>query len=76
MKTIIAFVAATIAVAGASGAAANEFQASDEAASYALSHAPGWSFGGAYDSARVPGSARNSTVSTPTQTDVQAGGNN
>jgi len=74
MKTIIALLAATVVVAGAA-ASANEFQASDEAANYALSHASGSSFGGAYDSARMPGGVHNSTWSAPSQTDFQAGGN-
>jgi hypothetical protein len=76
MKTIIGLLAATFVVAGASSAIATEFQDSDEAASYALSHATGWSFGGAYGSARVPGPARNSTIGAPIQMDFQAGGNN
>jgi hypothetical protein len=74
MKTFIALLTATVAVAGASTAFATEFQASDEAAGYALSHASGWSYGGAYDSAR-PGEIRNSTFAVP-HNDFQAGGNN
>jgi len=72
MKTIIAFLAATVVVAGATSVVANEVQASDEAANYALSHAAGSSFGGAYNSARAPAGARN--MSAPSRTDVQAGG--
>jgi len=75
MKTIIALIAATAVVAGATAASASEFQASDEAASYELSHTAGSVFGGAYDSARAPGGVHNSTVSAPSQTDFQAGGN-
>ena len=45
MKTIITLLATTALVAGASGALASDFQASDEAAGYALRH-QGW--GGAY----------------------------
>jgi len=75
MKTIIALLAATVVVAGATGAAASEFQASDEAASYELSHASGSNFGGAYNSARMPRGVHNSTWSAPSHTDFQAGGN-
>ena len=74
MKTIIGILAATFLVASASGAVATEFQASDEAVGYALSHATGSPFGGAYNSARTPGGVRN--WSAPSQTDFQAGGNN
>ena len=74
MKTLIMLLTATVAVAGASGANATEFQASDEAASYALSHGSGWSYGGAYDAAR-PGEIRNSTFAAPRTYDFQAGGN-
>ena len=76
MKTIIGLLAATFVVAGASSAMASEFQDSDEAASYALTHAPGWNYGNAYGSARMPGPAYNSTVGAPIQQDFQAGGNN
>jgi hypothetical protein len=80
MKTMIALLAATTVVAGATGAAATEFQASDEAVNNALSHAAAWSYGGAYDSARAPGGVRNSTMIAPSQpnyqTDFQAGGRN
>jgi hypothetical protein len=62
-------------VAGASQAVAADVQASDEAASYALSHGSGWTFRGAYDSAR-PGEIRNSTFDVPHTYDFQAGGNN
>ncbi len=72
MKTIITLLATTALVAGASGALASDFQASDEAAGYALSH-QGW--GGAYNSAR--GQVRNSTVDIPHAiVDFQAGGSN
>ena len=47
---------------------------SDEAASSALSHGSGWSYGGAYDSA-LPGENRNSTFAAPHTYDFQAGGN-
>ncbi|HEY1542581.1 MAG TPA: hypothetical protein VGG01_09245 [Xanthobacteraceae bacterium] len=73
MKTIIAFLAATAVVAGASSAVARDFQASDESSDYALSHSAGSGFGGAYDS--VGGGAHNSTISAPNRTDFQAGGN-
>jgi hypothetical protein len=76
MKTIITLLAAIAVAAGASSAMAGEVQASDEAASYTLSHATGWSFGGAYDSVLAPGPARNSTVDAPIHTDFQAGGDN
>jgi len=76
MKTIIALLAATVVVTGASSAMATEFQASDEAASYALNHAPGWGYGGAYNSARVPAPAYNRTIDAPVHMDFQAGGNN
>lgn len=73
MKTIIALLAATALVAGASSASARDVQASDEAASYELGHTSGWGYGGAYDS--VGGGVRNSTIHAPSQTDFQAGGN-
>ena len=57
MKTLIMLLTATVAVAGASQAVAADVQASDEAASNALSHGSGLSFGGAYDSAH-PGEIR------------------
>lgn len=73
MKTIITLLATTALVAGASGALASDFQASDEAAGYALSHQGGW--GGAYNSVR--GEMRNSTVDIPhASVDFQAGGSN
>jgi hypothetical protein len=73
MKTIITLLATTALVAGATGAFATDFQASDEAVSYALSHQTGWS--GAYGSAR--GEVRNSTVDIPRAiVDFQAGGGN
>ena len=75
MKTFIALLTATVAVAGASSAFATEFQASDEAAGYALSHGSGWSYGGAYNSAR-PGEIRNSTFAAPHTYDFQAVGGN
>jgi hypothetical protein len=77
MKTIIGLLTATLLVAGASSAMATEFQASDEAVNYELSHAAGSSFGGAYNSARVPGGVHNSTWSAPTPIeDFQAVGKN
>src|ERR1700722_8861739 len=75
MKTLIMLLTATVAVAGASQAVAADVQASDEAASNALSHGLGLSFGGAYDSAH-PGEIRNSTFAAPRTYDFQAGGNN
>jgi len=61
-------------VRAASSAMATEFQASDEASSYNLSHQPGWV--GSYNSARVPGDVRNSTIEVPRPViDFQAGGN-
>ncbi len=73
MKTLITVLATTAFLAGASGAFAMDFQASDDAADYALSHQSGW--GGAYNSAR--GQVRNSTVDIPHAiVDFQAGGSN
>ncbi len=71
MKTIITLLATTALV---SGALASDFQGSDEAAGYALSHQQsGW--GGTYNSAR--GEVRNSTVDIPRAiVDFQAGGSN
>ena len=62
MKTLIILCTSVALVAGATSAMATDFQASDEAASYALSHQSGWT--GAYNSAR-PGDVRNSTVDIP-----------
>ena len=70
MKTFIMLLTATVVVAGVSQAVAADRQASDEAANYELSHGSGWSYGGAYNSAR-PG---NSTVAVPRTFDFQAGG--
>jgi hypothetical protein len=75
MKIFITLLTATVVAAGASQAMAADVQASDEAASYALSHGSGWSYGGAYDSAR-PGENHNSTFAAPRTYDFQAGGNN
>jgi len=80
MKTIIALLAATAVVAGASNAAATEFQASDEAVNNALSHSvggAGWTYGGAYNSVGVPRGAYNSTFDIPrTPYDFQMDGRN
>ena len=76
MKTIIALLAATAVVTGATAATASDFQASDEARNYELSHTAGSGFGGAYNSARAPGGVHNSTWSAPMQYDFQAGGDN
>jgi hypothetical protein len=75
MKTFIVLLTATVVVAGASQAMATDFQASDDAVSNALSHSSGWTYGGAYDSAR-PGEIRNSTFAAPRTYDFQAGGDN
>jgi hypothetical protein len=72
MKTLIVLITATVAVVGASQAMAADVQASDEAVNNALSHRAGWSYGGAYDSAR-PGETRNSTFATPRSYDFQGG---
>jgi hypothetical protein len=73
MKTFIVLLTATVLVAGASQAMATDVQASDEALDNALSHGSGWSYGGAYNSAR-PGEIRNSTFAAPQTYDFQAGG--
>ena len=75
MKTLIMLITATVAVVGASQTMAADVQASDEAVNNALSHNSGWSYGGAYDSAR-PGEIRNSTFAAPRTYDFQAGGGN
>ena len=76
MKTIILLITTTALVAGATSAMANDFQGSDEAASYALSHRAVSGFGGAFNSVRMPGDARNSTHEVPRAiVDFQAGGN-
>lgn len=73
MKTIITLLTATALVAGASSAMAYDRQATDDALGYAISQ-PSHGFGGAYASARIPGEARNSTVSVPSQDDFQLQG--
>jgi hypothetical protein len=75
MKTFLVLLTATVVATGASQAMATDRQASDEAANYELSHGSGWSYGGAYDSAR-PGETRNSTFAAPRSYDFQAGGGN
>ena len=75
MKTIILLLTTTALVAGATSAMANDFQGSDEAASYALSHRAVSAFGGAFNSVRTPGVAR--TLDIPRAiVDFQAGGSN
>ncbi len=75
MKTLIILLTTTALVAGVTSAMAADFQASDEAASYELAHKSGW--GGAYNSVRIPGDARNSTYDVPRAiVDFQAGGSN
>jgi hypothetical protein len=82
MKTIIALLATTVLVTGATTAMAAE-QGSDEAAGYALSlqAARGFSgtqaarsFGGAYASARMPVVVRTRTINVPAQGDFQLQG--
>jgi hypothetical protein len=75
MKTFLVLLTSTVVVAGASQVMAADVQASDEAVNNALSHSSGWSYGGAYDSAR-PGEIRNSTFAAPRTYDFQAGGGN
>lgn len=82
MKTMIALLATTVLVAGATSAMAVE-QGSDEAPGYALSlrAAQGFgpvqgagSFGGAFASARVPGGMRHGTMDLSPNGDFQLQG--
>jgi hypothetical protein len=80
MKTIFVLLTTTALVTGVTSAMATEFQASDEASGYELTHRSGWGSGGAYNSVVVPGDARNSTRAVPPAIqpyeviDFQAGG--
>jgi hypothetical protein len=72
MKTIIALLATTSLLAGATSAMAADAQASDEATGYALSRKTDAGFGGAY--ASTPAGVRNTTVYVPAPTDFQGTG--
>ncbi len=74
MKTMITLLTATMLVAGASSAMANDQQATDDALGTAISHQASHGFGGAFASARIPGEVHNSTVSVPSQDDFQLQG--
>jgi len=72
MKTIITLLTATTLIAGATSAMAFDQQATDDALSYSTNVQASRGFGGAYASARVPGSdISNSTVNAPSQEDFQ-----
>jgi hypothetical protein len=82
MKTIIALLTTTVLVAGATTAMADE-QGSDEAPGFALGlrATQGFgavraarSFGGAFASARVPGTAHHRTMNLPANGDFQLQG--
>jgi hypothetical protein len=67
MKTIITFLTATMLVAGASGAMASDWQATDDALNYAISHQA--NVNGNYASARVSGTSHNGAVKDDFQMD-------
>ncbi|HUI95431.1 MAG TPA: hypothetical protein VLX44_06745 [Xanthobacteraceae bacterium] len=73
MKTIIALLATTVLVAGATNAMAAD-QGSNETPGYALSQRMATGFGGAYASARVPGVTHGSTINVAPQSDFQLQG--
>jgi hypothetical protein len=67
MKTIITFLTTTMLVAGATGAMASDWQATDDALNYAISHQG--SVNGTYASARVSGTRQNGAVKDDFQLD-------